>query len=156
MVADTTPKMPQPATSPSVPLLIGLIRLVRERCQRHERQMCRELALTSSQLTCLLAVPDQEFNVNQAAEAMELSPSRASRVLDSLVRQGLLYRRTADRDRRTQLLELTPAGRKKWQEARNFLEDCEQKLLAKLTAENSQELEGLLRALVDIWPTNVS
>ena len=46
---------------------------------------------------------------------MGLSPSRASRIVDSLVRGGLLARRTMDQDRRTQLVTLTSAGREKWQ-----------------------------------------
>ena len=65
----------------AVPLLIVLIRSIRDFCQRQERETCRKLALTSSQLSFLLAMPEEaEFNVNQVAEVMGLSPSRASRV----------------------------------------------------------------------------
>ncbi len=136
----------------AAPSLIVLIRTIRDFCQRQERETCRKLALTSSQLTFLLAMPEQtEFNVNQVAEVMGLSPSRASRVADSLVRHGLLYRRTADSDRRTQLLELTPAGRNKWQAARKLLVECEEKLLSKLTAQRSRELEEALKTLVNSW-----
>ena len=136
----------------AVPLLIGLIRIIRDFCQRQERETCHKLGLTSSQLAFLLAMPERaEFNVHQVAEVMGLSPSRASRVADSLVRHGLLYRRTADSDRRTQLLELTPAGRNKWQAARKLLVECEEKLLSNLTAQRSRELEEALKTLVNAW-----
>ncbi|MFZ0928503.1 MAG: MarR family transcriptional regulator [Syntrophobacteraceae bacterium] len=136
----------------AVPLLIGLIRIIRDFCQRQERETCHKLALTSSQLAFLLAMPEQaEFNVHQVAEVMGLSPSRASRVADSLVRHGLLSRRTVDSDRRIQLLALTAAGRTKWQAARSLLAECEQKLLSKLTAKGSRELEAILKTLVDAW-----
>ncbi len=136
----------------AIPLLIALIRIIRDFCQRQEREVCRKLALTSSQFACLLAMPEQaEFNVQQVAEVLGLSPSRASRVADSLVRHGLLSRRTVDSDRRIQLLALTPAGRTKWQAARELLVECEKKLLSKLTAQRSRELEEALKTLVNAW-----
>ncbi len=136
----------------AVPPLIWLIRMIRDFCQRQERETCRKLALTASQLAFLLAMPEQaEFNVQQVAEVMGLSPSRASRVADSLVRHGLLYRRRADSDRRTQVLELTATGRTKWQAARKLLVECEEKLLSNLTAQRSRELEEALKTLVNAW-----
>ena len=136
-----------------VPLLIGLIRTIRDCCQRQEMEMCRKLALTHSQLACLLAVPVQadEFNVDQVAKVMGLSPSRASRVVDSLVCRGLLYRRTADSDRRIHLLALTLAGGDKCYEAGTLMVKCEKKLLSELPPQRSRELEEALRTLVDAW-----
>ncbi len=84
--------------------------------------MCHQLALTASQFACLLAMPETgELTVHQVAKAMGLSPSRASRIVDSFVRTGLLDRKTSDQDRRRQLLALTPAGRTKWQTAHRLL-----------------------------------
>ena len=76
----------------AVPLLIGLVRTMRDCCQRQEGQMCRKLALTPSQFACLLAMPEPagELNVHQVAKVMGLSASRTSRIVDSLVRGGLL------------------------------------------------------------------
>ena len=136
-----------------VPLLIGLIRTIRDCCLRQETEMCRKLVLTPSQLACLLAVPAQakEFNVEQVAKVMGLSPSRTGRVIDSLVRSGLLCRRTADSDRRIHLLALTPAGGKKCHEAGILLVECEKNLLSKLPHQRSKELEEALKTLVNAW-----
>ncbi len=150
--ANAAAASPPPAAQPSDLLLIGLIRMIRDCCHRQEREMCRKLKLTASQLACLLALPERAgFNVNQAAEVMGLSPSRASRVVDSMVRLGLLNRQAPGSDRRTQLLVWSAAGRKKWQAARKLLLECEQKLRSKLTTQDSRELAEALKSLASGW-----
>ena len=89
--------MTGPPENPAIPPLIGLVRAMRDCCQRQEGEMCQKLGLNASQFACLLAMPeDDELNVQQVAKVMELSPSRASRIVDSLVQEGLLERKTSD------------------------------------------------------------
>lgn len=88
-------------------------------------------------------------NVQEVAQAMGLSPSRASRVVDSLVRLGLLDRGAADNDRRQQIVTLTPLGRSKWQAAHKLLLECEQKLLSHLTTQRSRELEEAFKTVIN-------
>ncbi len=137
----------------AVPLLTGLVRTMRDCCQRQEGQMCRKLGLTPSQFACLVAIPEQagEFNINEVAEIMGLSHSRTSRIVDSLVRAGLFSRRTLDSDRRTQMVALTPAGQENWQEAHKLLAECERRLLAHLPLRRKQELAETLKELIKAW-----
>jgi DNA-binding MarR family transcriptional regulator len=137
----------------AVPLLTGLVRTMRDCCQRQEGIMCRKLGLTPSQFACLLAMPEQagEFKVQEVAEVMGLSPSRTSRIVDSLVRDGLFSRRTLDSDRRTQLVTLTPTGREKWQLAHKLLAECEKRLLAHLLPQRKQELAETLQTIIKAW-----
>ncbi len=139
--------------NPAIPLLVGLVRTIRDCCQSKEGEMCRKLALTASQFACLLAIPEEagELNVHQVAKTMGISPSRASRVVDSLVRVEVLSRRTTDNDRRIQLLALTSAGWEKRQLAQKLLAECEDNLLAHMAAERSQELAETLRELITAW-----
>jgi DNA-binding MarR family transcriptional regulator len=141
------------AKKPAIPLLTGLIRAIRDCCQRHEEEMCYKLSLTESQFTCLLAIPEPagELSVQQVATIMDLSPSRASRIIDSLVRAGLLDRRNLDRDRRTQLVALTSAGQEKWQAVHQLLAECEAKLLARVPSPRSLELAETLQKLLNAW-----
>ena len=141
------------AQNPAVPLLIGLVRTIRDCCQRQDGMMCRKLALTPSQFACLVAMPEPaiELNVRHVAKVMGLSHSRASRIVDSLVRAGLLDRRTMDTDRRTQLVTLTPAGREKWHLSHQLLAECEKKLLSHLPPQREQELEETLKTLINAW-----
>jgi DNA-binding MarR family transcriptional regulator len=138
---------------PAVPLLTGLVRTIRDCCQRQEGMMCRKLALTPSQFACLVAMPEPtaELNVHQLAKVMGLSPSRASRIVDSLVRGGLFSRRALDHDRRTQLVSLTSSGQEKWQEAHMLLAECEKRLLAHLPRQRTRELAETLKTLIDSW-----
>jgi MarR family transcriptional regulator, organic hydroperoxide resistance regulator len=134
----------------TVPQLIGLVRAIRDCCQRNEYEMCQQLALTASQFACLLAMPETSaLNVHQLGEALKLSPSRASRIVDSLVREGLLDRRTTAKDRRQQHLTLTAPGRAKWHKAHTLLMECEKKLLSQLPAQRSRDLEAALKTLIN-------
>ena len=112
--------------------------------------MCQQLALTASQFSCLVAMPETSaLNVHQLGEATGLSPSRASRIVDSLVRGGLLDRQTTANDRRQQHLTLTSAGRAKWHKAHMLLMECEQKLLSQLSAQRSRDLEEALKTVIN-------
>ena len=137
----------------AVPLLTGLVRTIRDCCQRQEGVMCRKLALTPSQFACLVAMPEPaaELTIHQVAKVMGLSPSRASRIADALVRGGLFSRRTLDSDRRTQLVALTNDGREKWAEAQQLLIECERRLLAHLPPQRTREMEETLRSLIKAW-----
>lgn len=142
--------MQGPPESQTVPRLIGLVRTLRDCCQRQEGEMCHQLSLTPSQFACLLVLPENgDLTVHQIARVLGLSPSRASRIVDSLVRHGLLERRTTDQDRRRQFLALTAAGRTKWQTADELLVGCEQKLLSHLSAPQSQELAEAFRVVIN-------
>ncbi len=138
---------------PAVPLLTGLVRAIRDCCQQREGTLCKKLRLTPSQFACLLALPEPaaQLNVHQVAAAMGLSPSRACRVVDSLVKRGLLLRHTLDSDRRIQLVTLTAPGREKWQQAQRLLTECEEKLQERLPPERTRELAETLKALIDAW-----
>jgi len=112
--------------------------------------MCQKLGLNVSQFACLLAMPETgKLTVHQVAKAMDLSPSRASRIVDSLVQENLLERKTSTNDRRQQYLGLTSAGHAKWQMAHKLLVECEQKLSTHLSGQKSQELEVLLTAVIN-------
>jgi DNA-binding MarR family transcriptional regulator len=139
--------------NPAVPLLTGLVRTIRDCCQQKEGMLCKKLGVTRSQFACLLALPEPaaELNVHQVSTAMGLSPSRACRVVDSLVKRGLLVRHALDSDRRIQLVALTAAGRKKWHQAQKLLGECEENLREHLPADRTQELARTLKTLIDAW-----
>lgn len=145
--------MKRVAPHAAVPLLTGLVRTIRDCCQRQEGALCRKLALTPSQFAGLVAIPNPaaELNVHQVAKVMGLSPSRTSRIVDALVRGGLFSRRTLESDRRTQLVALTPDGQEKWQEAHQLLAECEKKLLGHLPPQHTQELAETLKTLINAW-----
>jgi DNA-binding MarR family transcriptional regulator len=135
---------------PGIPPLIALVRAMRDCCKRQEGEMCQKLGLNGSQFACLLIMPENdELNVQQIAYDMELSPSRASRIIDTLVQAGLLERKARDHDRRQQHVLLTELGRQKLQEAYELLAECEQKFLSHLSVQKSRELQELMTAVLN-------
>jgi DNA-binding MarR family transcriptional regulator len=56
--------------------------------------------------------------VQEVADHVHLSQSALSRVIDRLEKHGLVKRGVCDNDRRAIFAELTPAGRKRYEEAR--------------------------------------
>ena len=137
------------------PRLIGFVRTLRDCCQRQEGEMCMADPLTPSQFACLLVLPENgDLTVHQIARVLGLSPSRASRIVDSLVRHGLLERRTTDQDRRRQFLALTAAGRTKWQTAHELLGWVRAKaVVSSVGAARCQELAEAFRVVINALVT---
>jgi DNA-binding MarR family transcriptional regulator len=70
--------------------------------------------VTSAQCHLLLELEARESaSIGELAEALELDPSTMSRTADSLVRAGLVSRADDPANRRRQMLDLSPAGKKK-------------------------------------------
>lgn len=139
--------------SDSAPYLTGLVRTLRDCCQRKEAAMCKQLRLTSSQFAFLVALPSQdaEWTVQDAAKALALSHSRSSRLVDTLVRKGLLHRESMPGDRRKQRLVLTPSGQRMWQAIHKLFQECEQKLRAAMPARVARDLESTLQSFIRAW-----
>jgi DNA-binding MarR family transcriptional regulator len=129
--------------------IVRWVRVLRGCCERHESSVCQELGLSASQLACLLSLPaDQELGMGALARRLGLSPSRASRVADSLVRRELLSRRTPDKDRRALSVRLTRAGRSSQRAVERALAHCEQKLRRQLTTAQARQAERSLALVV--------
>lgn len=132
---------------------IGKVRLISHRYHRKEEEICRHLGLTISQLECLAAWHPKiaPMTIHQIANSMALSHSRSSRVVDSLVRHGMLCRMSREKDRRTQWVALTLAGKVKWQEVRKIFAECEIQLRNRISVRNPPLVEEVLRCILDAW-----
>ncbi len=70
-------------------------------------------AVTLPQLRVLVMIDARgPMNLSAVAEGLGVNASNASRACDRLVASGLLDRRADERDRRSIVLDLTPAGRR--------------------------------------------
>lgn len=95
------------------------IRRVMRRVAEYSKQLSREAGLTVPQLMCLKAVgerpEDVELTVAQVAKQVHLSAATTSRIIERLVRGGLVLRQRSDRDRRRVCLTLTAAGQARFE-----------------------------------------
>jgi DNA-binding MarR family transcriptional regulator len=83
-----------------------------------ELQAEQDLALTDYDvLVQLSAAPDRRLRMSELADALLLSRSGATRLVDRLVAEGLVERITCDTDRRGQWAALTDAGHERLRRA---------------------------------------
>jgi DNA-binding MarR family transcriptional regulator len=137
--------------------VLRMIRRIVRRISEHSRHLSGEVGLTVPQLMCLKAIGElggagADLTVMAVAQRIQLSAATTSRVVDKLVRSGLVERTRADTDRRRVLLSLTPAGARKFAALPAPLQDAFiGRLLALPPDERAQILEtlGRIAALMD-------
>lgn len=128
--------------------LFELILAVRRKCQRNEEQIQAELGLSQAQFNALIVLEEgQEISGSALAERMALSPSRASRVLNTLVTDGYVKAIPGSRDRRVVVISLTPKGRRAKQRIADHMEMCERRICGGLDEESVGQVKRALESL---------
>ncbi len=90
-----------------------------------DRLCLADLGVGATQSYTLLSLPQEGgLGMNELSEAMGLANSTTTRIVDQLVRKGLVRRKTDDADRRVVKVSLTPKG----QELRRTLDKEQQDL----------------------------
>jgi DNA-binding MarR family transcriptional regulator len=93
--------------------ILRSLRRILRRVSKHSRDLSREVDLTVPQLICLKAVAEsdsEQVTVGAIGKRVSLSAATVSRIVDRLVRKGLVDRHRWDSDRRKVCLTLTPVG----------------------------------------------
>jgi DNA-binding MarR family transcriptional regulator len=91
--------------------------------RRLDGDLVRAVAITASEYTTLMAVAeavDRELRMTDLANAVTLSASRMSRLIDDLQARGLVTKRASANDGRGSVAGLTPAGWAKVRSARGI------------------------------------
>ena len=126
------------------------IRRIVRRVSSHSRTMAKESGLTVPQLLCLRAIRDadaEEVTVAAISDAVHLSRSTVSVVVEKLVQADLVNRDRSTRDRRRVHLTLTSLGHERLADTPRPLQD---RFLARLAALGPPEQERLLAALEQV------
>ena len=87
------------------------------------------------------------LSASDLARAAMLSPAAMTHRIDRLETRGLVRRETSDADRRSVLVRLTPAGRRKVDEALTLRFQSAARITDGLSAEERRSLDRLLRKL---------
>lgn len=88
------------------------IRKIQSAIRRFEDDLKEKTGLSLNDAMCLCAVSQGMSEPGQIAKKLELSPSRATRVLDALESRSLVKRRLSDVDRRSIEVSLTDTGKR--------------------------------------------
>ncbi|MGV0834727.1 MarR family winged helix-turn-helix transcriptional regulator [Mycolicibacterium thermoresistibile] len=123
------------------PLLRELIAL--------EQPVLDEHGLTMWGYSVLVALDRSSMRSQAAlAEAINADKTRIIRTLDELQRQGYIERRPDPADRRVRLLNITESGRAVKDAAQRAIQHGEERLLAKVSAEERDTFLHILQRLV--------
>ncbi|MBL6633457.1 MAG: MarR family transcriptional regulator [Thermoleophilia bacterium] len=116
-----------------------------------EMQAAHDLSLTQYEVLLLLARSDSgSLRLSDLAHGALLSLSGLSRLVDRLAAMGLVERAQCPDDRRSSLACLTPAGRKRFREARpTHLEGVRRLFIDRLPDGTVDELNRAWTALGD-------
>jgi DNA-binding MarR family transcriptional regulator len=129
--------------------LWNLIESLRGHCLRQETEIRKRLGLSRAEYLGLRSLEAHErITCRELARRMELSLSRSSRVIERLVRGGLLERTDCTADRRCRSLSLTEKGSRFQAEIQARLRECESRLLLGWPASRISDLHGELNLLV--------
>lgn len=85
--------------------------------QKAEEDFSKTMGLTMSQASMVCAMSHGYCELKQLQEKLGLTPSRVTRLVDSLVEKGLVERKKADGDRRLAIIALTDQGKRMTQQA---------------------------------------
>ncbi|HZT92103.1 MAG TPA: MarR family transcriptional regulator [Gaiellaceae bacterium] len=105
-------------------------------------------SMTSTQRLALFELAESgPLRLNDLAERMGTSPPTASRAVDALVELGLVERVTDPADRRAVRIDVTDAGRARFDDRQARVTDAVAPALAALTRAERQQLADLLARL---------
>ena len=82
------------------------------RCQEKEAWLAEKHGLFQAEFKCLRLIgSDKSLNNTQISKRMKLSPSRLTRIIDTLVQKGYMKREIEQSDRRNMSLFLSRRGK---------------------------------------------
>ena len=118
-------------------------------CSDRQDALCKALDLSKAEIACLRAIASAEgVACGPLARAMELSPSRSTRVVDALVRRGMVERSADGEDRRRCLVRPTANGARAIARITRYLADCERSLRGALSPADQSEAERGMRLML--------
>jgi DNA-binding MarR family transcriptional regulator len=117
------------------------------------RRFSAKAGITPDQFTVLRTLMEHETSAltqRELAENMTSDPNTITSLLKRMEEGGLIHRRPDPKDRRAQLVNLTPAGRDKYEQARPLAAELQTRVLRSLPEPQReiflQELETIANA----------
>jgi DNA-binding MarR family transcriptional regulator len=112
-----TNKQPSVESEPTTEALAGVLRRsiyrVVKSFERADRLLVEPMGVTVSQAYALLTLPTQaRISMGELSERLDVAGSTATRMVDQLVRKGIVFRAPTEEDRRVWSVGLTQKGLK--------------------------------------------
>ncbi len=131
--------------------LVDLIFRLKASCMVSELDIMTESGLSPAEFNGIAAMePNQTICGNAVSQRMNLSPSRASRVIDKMVQNGYLSREIDALDRRKCNISLAQKGVAVKKKIQRLKQQCEKQLRANLTDTEIETFSGALNKIIKI------
>jgi DNA-binding MarR family transcriptional regulator len=119
--------------------------------QRARSRAAQREGITASRLHLLTALErEPELSVGEMAAAAGCASPTATRMLDSLQRDGVVTRAPSARDRRRMVVTLTPKGKRLLAAQNAHVEAKKREIYERLTPEERASAEQLLHHLAEV------
>ena len=111
------------------------------------RQAAEGLSVSQTHLLTPLLSSEAGESVGSLAEGAEIASPTATRMLDSLERDGVVERQTSVDDRRRVVIKLTDAGRQTLESELERLDEGHRQLFGELSDDERRSTYGVLRKM---------
>jgi DNA-binding MarR family transcriptional regulator len=110
-------------------------------CQERMQYQSEKFDLPDAELRCLLLFGNERYLTSTGiAQKMNLVKSRISKIIDGLIKKGLIQRIKDPEDSRISLLSLTSKGQTKLNEINEFLDEIHYSVLQQMAPEQRKTL----------------
>jgi DNA-binding MarR family transcriptional regulator len=110
-------------------------------CQERMQYQCERFDMPDAELRCLMLFGEERYLTPKGiALKMNVVRSRITKIIDGLIKKGLVHRIKDPEDSRISLLSLTSRGQSKLQEINRFLDDVHEQVLLKMPIEQRNTL----------------
>ena len=131
--------------------LVDLIYRLKDSCRENELNIMTEAGLSPAEYNGIAAIEPSEMVCGSTiSRKMNLSPSRASRVVEKMVKNGYLTRETDTGDRRKCNITLAEKGVKVKEQINKLRAECENHLKKNLSPQEIETFSNTIQKIVNV------
>lgn len=128
--------------------VLDLLAEIKTKCLQNDCDIYESLKLSQAEYQFFMASTKiDKLDTNSISEEMGISLSRLSRVVDKMVKNGYLTRKTSKQDRRAIILGLTQKGKDILAQILESRKKCEQIIESKFKEEELEDITKTLKLL---------
>ena len=131
--------------------LFDLIYRLKAGCIASELRIMAETGLSPAEYNGIAAInPNECISGSAVSRKMDLSPSRASRVIEKMVKNGYLVRENDASDRRKCTVSLAAKGVDIKKRIHELKDGCDKKIRERLTEKEIKTLSQSMKKIMDV------
>lgn len=130
----------------------GLMDMVLKSMYMLDREIEASFGITSARVFTLLAFAEKEMmKMKELSETMSLTSSTMTRMIDNLVKDGLVERKHELHDRRLVLVRLTNSGKRLTNNIKEYKERYFDSIIEHIEKDGKEEMISSLKTLLDAF-----